>query len=257
MWIIHSHHHGGGSSKRNMTTEFEPTYSDKELSRHVMPSAKDDPYVITKVIIEREERRMNKDFPQDAKCDCGHSYYRHFDGYENWAAVGCKYCTCGEWHKPVEKAGIIPYHMSGNEIYMLFMVSSDPKYGGPLPQISKGYIDPEDKGSQEGAFREGQEELGLKEENCIYGSRFSTYNVYKGIIPGDEKEYTFALYAVEVQDRNNFDKPHFETKETIWMTPAQFQYYGREAHRELVKKAFVEIGKHHGYLETTNKEDSQ
>ena len=29
-----------------------------------------------------------------ALCRCGHMYYRHFDGYEDNAAVGCKYCDC-------------------------------------------------------------------------------------------------------------------------------------------------------------------
>ena len=27
-------------------------------------------------------------------CYCGHSYERHFDGYEGDAHVGCKYCRC-------------------------------------------------------------------------------------------------------------------------------------------------------------------
>ena len=36
----------------------------------------------------------------DPNCsDCGHPYHRHFDGYEDWAPVGCKYCGCGEWKR--------------------------------------------------------------------------------------------------------------------------------------------------------------
>ena len=27
-------------------------------------------------------------------CRCGHMYHRHFDSYEHWAPVGCKYCDC-------------------------------------------------------------------------------------------------------------------------------------------------------------------
>ena len=27
-------------------------------------------------------------------CTCGHPYERHFDGYDNMAVVGCKYCQC-------------------------------------------------------------------------------------------------------------------------------------------------------------------
>lgn len=33
-------------------------------------------------------------FGDERECRCGHPYYRHFDGYENNAAVGCKYCSC-------------------------------------------------------------------------------------------------------------------------------------------------------------------
>jgi hypothetical protein len=31
---------------------------------------------------------------QEAPCFCGHSYYRHFDSYEDMEPVGCKYCEC-------------------------------------------------------------------------------------------------------------------------------------------------------------------
>lgn len=227
--------------------DFEAWTTDVEVGRHDVPFTPTDPFVITTVTIHRTERRMNPDFDQDARCDCGHTYHRHFDYYENCAPVGCKYCQCGTWHEPVQKAGIIPYYIDKERnMWMMFMVSSDPKYGGPLPQISKGYVDPEDEGSLSGAIREGQEELGLKLENVTH-ERFGVYEVYKGSIKGDEKEYSFKLYACEIKDRSDFDKPHFETKEVVWMTPAQFQFYGREAHRDLVKQAFAKIGEHHGY----------
>ena len=206
------------------------------------------PYLRTKVMVERTELRMNPDFPDDAKCDCGHPYHRHFDAYEDWAPVGCKYCECGTWTKPVEKAGIIPYRHDGNELRMMFMISSDPKYGGPLPQISKGHVDPTDESSMDTAIREGREELGLKLENTRY-ERHSVFNVMKGVIKG-EKESTFALYAVEVKDEFNFDQPHFETASTVWMTARQFMANGREEHKELVRMAFVKIAKMLGYRET-------
>jgi 8-oxo-dGTP pyrophosphatase MutT (NUDIX family) len=205
------------------------------------------PYLRTKVMVERTELRMNPDFPDDAKCDCGHAYYRHFDGYENWDPVGCKYCGCWTWHPPVEKAGIIPYRHDGRELRMMFMISSDPKYGGPLPQISKGYVDPTDKSSKHAAIREGEEELGLKLDNTTYQEQ-SVYNVLKGTIQ-DEKEYTFALYAVEVKDEFDFNQPHFETGAVVWMTAEQFMNGGREAHKELVKQAFIQIAKVLGYKE--------
>jgi hypothetical protein len=31
------------------------------------------------------------------KCECGHDYHRHFDGYDNNEAVGCKYCGCNHF----------------------------------------------------------------------------------------------------------------------------------------------------------------
>lgn len=36
----------------------------------------------------------NPNYGDDRICKCGHSYYRHFDSYENMDAVGCKYCGC-------------------------------------------------------------------------------------------------------------------------------------------------------------------
>ena len=34
-------------------------------------------------------------FGNDRVCKCEHSYYRHFDSYDNMRAIGCKYCQCG------------------------------------------------------------------------------------------------------------------------------------------------------------------
>lgn len=37
----------------------------------------------------------NREHDQQAPCKrCGHPYERHFDGYEDNAPVGCKYCRC-------------------------------------------------------------------------------------------------------------------------------------------------------------------
>lgn len=51
-----------------------------------------EPYLIVFV----EQKRHNPEYDQDAKCTCGHAYYRHFDTYDDMEPVGCKYCTC--WH---------------------------------------------------------------------------------------------------------------------------------------------------------------
>jgi hypothetical protein len=36
----------------------------------------------------------NPKFGDYKECECGHDYHRHFDGYDNNEAVGCKYCIC-------------------------------------------------------------------------------------------------------------------------------------------------------------------
>ncbi len=33
-------------------------------------------------------------FGDDNLCECSHTYYRHFDSYDDMASVGCKYCDC-------------------------------------------------------------------------------------------------------------------------------------------------------------------
>ena len=40
-------------------------------------------------------RVYNPQYGDDRVCKCGHTYYRHFDPYEDMEAVGCKYCMCG------------------------------------------------------------------------------------------------------------------------------------------------------------------
>ena len=47
--------------------------------------------VEVKTIIHIE---YNPKYGGDRICKCGHPYERHFDPYEKWEAVGCKYCQC-------------------------------------------------------------------------------------------------------------------------------------------------------------------
>jgi hypothetical protein len=44
---------------------------------------------------ESKRRRKPYDpaFGDDRLCTCGHTYYRHFDPYEDMEPVGCKYCS--------------------------------------------------------------------------------------------------------------------------------------------------------------------
>jgi hypothetical protein len=37
-------------------------------------------------------RHYNPKYGDDRICKCGHSYYRHFDTYEDMYPIGCKYC---------------------------------------------------------------------------------------------------------------------------------------------------------------------
>ena len=61
----------------------------------IVSEDKSGPYLETAVTEIR--RSWNPDYDQDAECECGHSYDRHFDGYENMSNVGCKYCGCWDF----------------------------------------------------------------------------------------------------------------------------------------------------------------
>jgi hypothetical protein len=59
-----------------------------------------EPYLEEIVISKRY--KYNPNFGDNRTCKCGHPYHRHFDSYENNAAVGCKYCSCGTFEEKVE-----------------------------------------------------------------------------------------------------------------------------------------------------------
>ncbi len=52
------------------------------------------PYIERTEVITVTHRDYNPNYGDDRTCICGHSYYRHFDTYEQMSAVGCKYCQC-------------------------------------------------------------------------------------------------------------------------------------------------------------------
>lgn len=54
----------------------------------------DTPYLYKPINSLSQERQWNPKYDNDAVCECGHAYYRHFDSYENNDPVGCKYCNC-------------------------------------------------------------------------------------------------------------------------------------------------------------------
>lgn len=55
-------------------------------------------------IVEKEKipEKYDPDFGDNRICECGHPYHRHFDSYENWAPVGCKYCGCYAFKEKTE-----------------------------------------------------------------------------------------------------------------------------------------------------------
>ena len=53
-----------------------------------------------------KEKCYREDYGDDRVCVCGHPYHRHFDGYEDNAAVGCKYCRCCDFREDKEATRI-------------------------------------------------------------------------------------------------------------------------------------------------------
>ena len=62
-------------------------------------SKKESPYIVTRKVVVQRLFAYNPNYGDDRICKCGHTYYRHFDPYEEMAAVGCKYCGCGRFQE--------------------------------------------------------------------------------------------------------------------------------------------------------------
>lgn len=127
---------------------------------------------------------------------------------------------------------MIPY-MRGEDgtLEYLMMVSSDPKFGGPRPMISKGKIeDGEDR--LEAAIREAEEELGLKRRNIREGSIRDLADERVTLHSGT---YDLTLYSCEIMDRYDFGMWCDETEYTVWMTLEEFREDGRKDHIKYVE----------------------
>lgn len=141
--------------------------------------------------------------------------------------------------KPIpkfEKAGLIPYIIEDGEVKMLFMKSSDSQYGGSDPMIAKGHVD-EGETTEEAAVREAQEELGLKRSNM----QGSPWRAWKGELSGQDAHYPFSVFAVQVKSKDDFDKPHYETESTHWLTMKGFATSGRKSQNKIVQLVAKEI----------------
>ena len=109
-----------------------------------------------------------------------------------------------------QKAGVIPYYIDKEEnVKMLFMVPSDPKYGESHYQIAKGMLDNEDSDIFQSALRGGKEELGLKGSNVR--------KFYFGCV-SKIKEYELHVYVADIINPNDFNETDYEVKETKWLS---------------------------------------
>ena len=130
------------------------------------------------------------------------------------------------------RAGLIPFIQEGDgSIKYLMMVSSDPKFGGPRPMISKGKIE-EGETPLVGAVREAEEELGFKARN----TRGTMMPIFDGRVELYSGAYHLTVFGVEIQDRYDFDKWCDETEYTTWMTLEEFQAKGRKDHVKFVEE---------------------
>lgn len=51
-------------------------------------------------VVCHDVQPYDSEFGDDQECMCGHSYYRHFDSYDDNYPIGCKYCDCPSWREP-------------------------------------------------------------------------------------------------------------------------------------------------------------
>lgn len=130
------------------------------------------------------------------------------------------------------RAGLIPYIVGDDgSLSYLMMVSSDPKYGGPRPMISKGKIE-DGETKIETAIREAEEELGFKVRNA----RGTLKEIADERVVLYSGTYDLAVFGVEIMDRYDFDKWCDETEYTLWLTLDEFKIQGRRDHIPYIEK---------------------
>lgn len=124
--------------------------------------------------------------------------------------------------KKINRAGVVPYIIEDGVIKMLFMLPSKAEYGGGVFQIAKGKFE-EGETAEEAAFREASEELGLFLPNVSEKWKLGKFLGRTHV------------YVAKIKDKDQFGEPHFETRETKWMTPEEFQKTGRNLHKPVIK----------------------
>jgi 8-oxo-dGTP pyrophosphatase MutT (NUDIX family) len=135
------------------------------------------------------------------------------------------------------RAGLIPYmrNEQGEPIFLM-MVSTNPKFGGPRPMLSKGKIE-EGETAFQCAVREAEEELGLVQLNMVSTPRL----LCEERVVLRSGAYHLTVYAVEIRDRWNFEKWCDETEYTLWMTLDEFKREGRRDHVKYVEQLAAEL----------------
>lgn len=61
--------------------------------------------------------KYDANFGDEKVCTCGHSYYRHFDTYEDMAPIGCKYCDCHVFEERPKSAGGYGFERHGKVLF--------------------------------------------------------------------------------------------------------------------------------------------
>ena len=131
--------------------------------------------------------------------------------------------------KKLERGGVIPYYIEGDNILMMFMKPSDKKFGGENFQIAKGKIE-QGETPIEGAFREAKEELGLFGPNVLESTPLGRFG-------------KIHMFLAKIKDPNMFGDTTDETGAVTWWTPEQFQSNGRNWQKPIIKAAVRKIEK--------------
>lgn len=81
-------------AKINLNTSFPVAASYRYFNIGLAEAVTQAGQAYLKTIEVVTHKQFNPDYDGEARCKCGHHYYRHFDSYEEMEAVGCKYCPC-------------------------------------------------------------------------------------------------------------------------------------------------------------------
>lgn len=133
-----------------------------------------------------------------------------------------------EAEEKISKAGFMPFIVERGVPLYLFMVSSDTKFGGAKPQIAKGHVDEGETPKQAGV-REAEEELGLRRSNIG-----TVLKGWSGTQAGLSETYPMTVFAARVKSKTAFDKPHYETEKTVWLSAEEFKAQGRKEQAAIV-----------------------